>query len=474
VSAQRFDELTKTLADGTSSRRKFLAGLGTVAAAVLVGPRGAGAISGDCSNHGQSCTAQKCCQGFDCLTDMTSSTEKFCCSPNSTLVCGRSCCPTGALGNCSAGQCVCPLGEVVCPDANNPLAGRCVNLLEDPDNCSACGTVCPGPTGSDAPCRVRACVNGTCTTVPNPLLATQVIPCDDGNPCTVGDTCSQSGICQPGTPVQCAQCLFCDPAGTSPTCVPDQAQVGRPCNDSNACTANDVCTATLGVATGMCAGTPITCDDNNDCTTDTCNPDSGCVFTPVADNTPCETSNRCTADFCEGGTCKQGPDVVTPTCAQCKACGPTTGNCDVNLSGTPCNDNNVCTAGDTCQNGVCQPGAPVPNCCRTDTDCPKPSDQCKRATCVNNVCVVGNAPNGTGCNDNNACTTGDTCQGGVCTGGTLKTCPSGQTCVPATGKCECTVGVTCGNICCTGSQSFCCPPGTGRAGQCRANLNACM
>jgi len=46
------------------------------------------------------------------------------------------------------------------------------------------------------------------------------------------------------------------------------------CNDNNACT-----TDTCNPATG-CVFTPITCNDNNVCTTDTCDPATGCVFTP--------------------------------------------------------------------------------------------------------------------------------------------------------------------------------------------------
>src|SRR5437667_8922613 len=38
-------------------------------------------------------------------------------------------------------------------------------------------------------------------------------------------------------------------------------------------------------------------------------------------------------------------------------------------------------------------------------------------------CVHTPVTNGTTCNDNNACTQTDTCQGGVCTGGNAVTCP---------------------------------------------------
>jgi len=50
------------------------------------------------------------------------------------------------------------------------------------------------------------------------------------------------------------------------------------CNDVNACTTNDKCIA------GTCTGTPVSCNDNINCTTDTCDTTKGCIYTP---NTSC-------------------------------------------------------------------------------------------------------------------------------------------------------------------------------------------
>ena len=49
------------------------------------------------------------------------------------------------------------------------------------------------------------------------------------------------------------------------------------CNDGNACTQSDVCIA------GSCSGgSPVVCDDGNACTSDSCNAVVGCVFTAIA------------------------------------------------------------------------------------------------------------------------------------------------------------------------------------------------
>ncbi|MDQ3224197.1 MAG: hypothetical protein M3Q75_12125 [Gemmatimonadota bacterium] len=82
--------------------------------------------------------------------------------------------------------------------------------------------------------------------------------------------------------------------------------------------------------------------------------------------------------------------------------------------------------------------------------------------------------NSTPCDrDNNLCTA-DTCLNGACQAGPTKTCPAGQSCVPATGQCACPAGSNiCGNVCCSGNQSFCCPAGTAKAGECKPNQQSC-
>jgi len=62
-------------------------------------------------------------------------------------------------------------------------------------------------------------------------------------------------------------------------CVPmicGSNQNGAPCDDGNACTVSDTC------SNQACIGTPVTCDDGNATTFDSCNPTVGCIFTPVA------------------------------------------------------------------------------------------------------------------------------------------------------------------------------------------------
>src|SRR5579862_4808651 len=80
-----------------------------------------------------------------------------------------------------------------------------------------------------------------------------------------------------------------------------------PCNDNNACT-TDTCDAALG-----CTSTPIPpCNDNNACTNDTCDAALGCTSTPIA---PCNDNNACTNDTCNPATgCSFTPNG---SCNQC-------------------------------------------------------------------------------------------------------------------------------------------------------------
>jgi hypothetical protein len=56
-------------------------------------------------------------------------------------------------------------------------------------------------------------------------------------------------------------------------------------------------------------------------------------------------------------------------------------------------------------------------------------------SCCATTCTF--TPNGTSCDDNDACTSGKTCTSGVCGGGTLQSCPLCQTCSPQGG---CVIG----------------------------------
>jgi hypothetical protein len=112
---------------------------------------------------------------------------------------------------------------------------------------------------------------------------------------------------------------------------------------------------------------PASCDDKNDCTTDSCDPGTGqCIHTALADGMACDDGKGCTVnDICQGGICYSGPFKTCKALDQCHVagnCDPATGACtnpNVNNT-TPCNDGLKCTSGDQCQNGVCSGTAICP------------------------------------------------------------------------------------------------------------------
>jgi RHS repeat-associated protein len=87
------------------------------------------------------------------------------------------------------------------------------------------------------------------------------------------------------------------------------------------------------------------------------------------------------------------------------------GACAGKPNGTACNDANACTQTDTCQSGACVGSNPL-TCAA--------QDQCHAAGACNmqtGACSNPAKADGTACDDGNACTTGDACHSGACVPG---------------------------------------------------------
>ena len=89
-----------------------------------------------------------------------------------------------------------------------------------------------------------------------------MLPCSDGDFCTLGDVCFE-GSCQPGTTtVDCSDLSNTCQVGvchsSSGTCVAKATNNGGACDDGNACTLDDKCDS------GICqSGTTNDCDDGD-------------------------------------------------------------------------------------------------------------------------------------------------------------------------------------------------------------------
>jgi hypothetical protein len=418
--------------------------------------------NGSSCNDSSLCTQTDTCQGGICLGG-----SPVTCSPSDQCHQAGTCDP--ATGDCSdpakkddtpcvdADLCTltdtCQSGECT---GSNPV--KCVAL----DQCHLAGTCAPA-TGV---CSDPAKMNGTA--------------CNDGNLCSQTDTC-QSGACSGGNPVVCVASDDCHNIGTcapaTGVCSNPAKPDNTPCNDGKACTSSDKCT------TGRCAGSGITCSDMIACTVDTCVEPSGCNYDPsqcgCAKDADCDDGNACNGvETCNLGTlsCQKGTDVdcsnLDDAC-NTGACDPKTGACVAVpvRDGTGCDDGNACTATDACASGACV-GSNAVVC--------KALDQCHNAGICDTgtgVCSDPAKPNGTTCNDGDACSQTDTCQSGSCTGSNPVTCTASDqchnpgTCNPSTGACSNpakTDGATCndGSACsqtdtcqkgiCTGSNPVVC------------------
>ena len=315
---------------------------------------------------GLDCVCQPDCEGKTCGNDG----------------CGGSCGACDEESVCFGGACVqfpvpCE-GDADClPFEDGDLCNgtlHCVLTQGFPQCVLDPATVveCQVPPGVHALCNEAVCEpsNGTCALIP----ANDGGLCDDGDPCMVNDHCSQ-GTCA-GVSLSCSDGNPC----TDDFCFPMAGCTYQynedPCEDGNACTTGDACLE------GSCLpGQLVDCDDGDACSVDACDPQTGCVSTPVE----CVPGDACT--------------VVLD-------CDPNTGCLFMELS---CDDGNPCTE-DSCH--------PATGCVHEGLDDQSPCWE--QGICVNGQCVCipdcdGKECGGDGCGGAcGVCAEGDACHTGVC------------------------------------------------------------
>jgi len=200
--------------------------------------------------------------------------------------------------------------------------------------------------------------------------------------CNIQGQCFAAGVKNPGQ-----ECLVCDP--TKNTTGWSNAGNTVSCEDNNACSAVSTCDGA-----GSCVG-DVACNDHNPCTTDTCDPRSGCDNSGISANY-CRIQGTCSLSGAENGACQFCDPARSQTSWSPRS------------QGVGCNaDNNACTP-DTCNGqGACTAGAV--KSCADDNVCT--ADSCNPST---GACVFSGL-SGTACSDNNACTS-DSCSNGTCIG----------------------------------------------------------
>jgi MYXO-CTERM domain-containing protein len=264
-------------------------------------------------------------------------------------------------------------------------------------------------------------------------------PCSKAADCTsaecVDGVCCDTP-CGSGATLDCQACSVAAGAAADGTC---QSLTGTACDDGDACTQTDNCKA------GTCAGgNPVLCTAKDQChEPGVCDPMSGLCSNPVKqDGTACDDGDACTqADSCKAGTCAGGNPVLCTAKDQCRepgVCDPMTGLCSkpAKPEGSACDDGNACTLTDSCKAGTCTGGNPV--VCTAKDQCHEPG-VCDPIT---GLCSKPAKPDGTACDDGDACTQTDSCKAGTCTGGNPVVCTAKDHCYepgvcdPMTGLCS--------------------------------------
>lgn len=282
-----------------------------------------------------------------------------------------------------------PVPSIGAPASGAPSSGAPSSAGPDVDAGPApdCGP-CPIPLDG---CVAYVCnpVSGACEPMPNLGAA-----CDDGNACTTEDACGANAECV-GTAVSCEAnanpCVVNECNPQSGQCEPRALPPSSACDDGNGCTVDDSCDEA-----GACGGREKDCSAlTGTCLIGTCNLTSGeCEALPGPEGEQCDDDDPCTIDDqcdvtgnCAGSAkdCSHYDDKCTTG-----ACDPKSGECQkLNVEdGLPCDDLTSCTTNDVCKAGTC--GGLVPDTCSSggtldvssgsasvtlDTSCPTVSDQ---------------------------------------------------------------------------------------------------
>lgn len=254
------------------------------------------------------------------------------------------------------------------------------------------------------------------------------------------------------------------------------------------------------------------CDDENPCTDDVCQP-SGCVFAP--NTAPCDDSSFCNGlDTCNAGVCTPSGidpcgggtvcDESTARCVGCREdsdCPPTSATAWGSCSGftSACDDTGTqsrtvttftcagmtCVPNNTTESRACSRSTNGNTCgattcgsygsCDYTSDCDETANRsrtCTDQTCSGGVCRATNRTETDSCSrdtDGNSCSDGEFCNGAeTCSGGTCRNNPS-----PCPGPCDDVANSCIVTTCGPGIGGRDCKPSTLLSEDTRASQSAC-
>lgn len=305
-----------------------------------------------------------------CPDDDTQGTADTAVTDTSTIEVSPPCSPVDCNDNvaCTRDYCV---------------QGTCVHASDD----SLCegGAICNPETGCFTPPETPRCAS-----VDDPI-------CDDGQACTSDKCNTDTGKCE---------------------YTPDDTK----CADASACDGAERCAPFVGCVDGQ----PLACDDEVDCTVDTCDDaEGGCVNTPndqlCQDGVFCDGEEICHKDL----GCRENP--VVPSCDDGIAC--TIDRCELPPidACTHTADQGECASGEICRPDV---GCfELPQCSKAgDVRCDD-GQACTTDSCDLETGTCRNVPNHAACGNGQFCDGAEQCAPFVgCVPGPRPTCNDGVGC----------------------------------------------
>ena len=313
-------------------------------------------------------------------------------------------------------------------------------------------------------------------------------PCEDGNPCTYGETCDADLYCVGGQAYTCSDdgrpCTDdrCDGKGNCEHVLQaGKCLINGVCHDEGAVSPDDVCKVckpSKGIATwsradngnpcdatgvlevceeapsatcqdGACVPDLVVdkgCDDANPCTQDACDDVLGCTHNGIS-GPACILDDRCKVGLCNQGVCVIPPDASCDDGNPCTedTCDPANGCVNTLLNDVPCDDGDACTVLETCFQGTC---TSTPANCDDGNVCTM--DSCHPVlgcypTLIESACCNNGISK---CDDDNVCTNDDCAQDGEGCVYTFNTAACND-------RNPCTVNDSCDEGDCVGTQKNC-------------------
>jgi cysteine-rich repeat protein len=348
-------------------------------------------------------------------------------------------------------------------DDGNTVDGDCCSAT---CQLEAAGTECR-PAADE--CDVPETCSGTDGSCPQDGFAEAGTACpDEGNPCTA-DECDSGGTCAHPAANAGAECRpaagVCDVAevcdGVSDTCPGDgfapptvecRAAAGA-CDVAESCTGSDASCPADAKSTAECRAAAGVCDVAETCdgVSDTC---------PADGFAPPTVECRAAAGACDVAESCTGSGASCPADAKSTAeCRPAAGVCDVAETcdgvsddcpaegfaapGTPCRASaGACDVAEACSGteAACPPDGKRTAVCRPAAGQCDVAEYCDG---VGDSCPLdARVPDGTSCDDGDACTAIDQCSAGLCLGETELSCGPCEACDAGAG-CVATPWDTC-------------------------------